>query len=138
MDSIPSSSRLPPSLAITRRQFLESHSAAHPEVPARSYLSSYAHYLPVLSTTHATDLLQTFFRLAPNFCDQKHAKILSQLPLPPGPQCRCGCRSILAAVEGKPNTFVVRDAVSKNNHLTDDFRSEQYAALLKLGNSARQ
>lgn len=45
---------------LARRSFLETALQTNPDVPAWSYLSSYLNKLPVLGTTHATDLIQIF------------------------------------------------------------------------------
>lgn len=55
------------SFTITRRLFLEHCTANHPEVPAWSYLASYAYGTPVLGSFHASDLVQVFFGVLPNY-----------------------------------------------------------------------
>ncbi|KAI0205674.1 sterol esterase [Astrocystis sublimbata] len=55
---------------LTRRLFLESASAAHPDVPSWSYLSSYDYGTPILGTFHGSDLLQVFYGILPNYASK--------------------------------------------------------------------
>lgn len=55
------------SFTITRRLFLERTTSVHPDVPAWSYLASYAYGTPVLGSFHASDLVQVFFGVLPNY-----------------------------------------------------------------------
>lgn len=55
---------------LTRRTFLSTHVALHPEVPCWSYLSSYNYGLPILGTFHVSDVLQTFYGLKPNYASR--------------------------------------------------------------------
>ena len=52
---------------LTRRGFLTTSAAVHPDIPTWSYLSSYDYGTPILGTTHATDLLQVFNNIVPNY-----------------------------------------------------------------------
>jgi carboxylesterase type B len=51
---------------LTRRVFLETATAVAPDVPAWSYLSSYAYGTPLVGTFHGSDLLQVFYGVLPN------------------------------------------------------------------------
>lgn len=55
------------SFILTRRLTLEDYTNKFPGVPCWSYLSSYDHALPFLGTLHASDLLQTFYGVPPNY-----------------------------------------------------------------------
>ncbi|KAH7021293.1 Alpha/Beta hydrolase protein [Microdochium trichocladiopsis] len=52
---------------LTRRLFLEVTSQLHPEVPSWSYLASYDYGTPILGTFHASDLIQFFYGIKPNY-----------------------------------------------------------------------
>ncbi|KXJ86785.1 sterol esterase [Microdochium bolleyi] len=52
---------------LTRRLFLEYTTAAHPDVPAWSYLAGYNYGLPILGTFHGSDLVQFFYGIKPNY-----------------------------------------------------------------------
>ncbi|KAI2467784.1 sterol esterase [Annulohypoxylon bovei var. microspora] len=55
---------------LTRRIFLESTIAVNPNVPSWSYLASYDFGTPVLGTFHATDILQVFYGILPNYASK--------------------------------------------------------------------
>lgn len=55
---------------LTRRAFLDLSSALRPDVPAWSYLASYDYGTPVLGTFHASDLLQVFYGVLPNYASR--------------------------------------------------------------------
>lgn len=55
------------SFTLTRRAFLNLVNGVAPEVPTWSYLSSYDYGTPILGTFHASDILQTFFGVLPDY-----------------------------------------------------------------------
>ncbi|KLU86965.1 lipase 4 [Magnaporthiopsis poae ATCC 64411] len=55
---------------LTRRAFLDMANTVNPSVPSWSYLSSYNHGFPVLGTFHASDLLQVFYGILPNYASR--------------------------------------------------------------------
>ncbi|KAM0331356.1 hypothetical protein ACHAQA_003028 [Verticillium albo-atrum] len=56
---------------LTRRAFLSLTRAAHPTVPAWSYLASYNYGTPILGTFHGSDLLQVFYGILPNYASRQ-------------------------------------------------------------------
>ncbi len=52
---------------LARRAFLDISSSSNPDVPSWSYLSSYYEGIPFLGTFHATDILQVFYGILPNY-----------------------------------------------------------------------
>ncbi|KAG6024766.1 hypothetical protein E4U41_001687 [Claviceps citrina] len=54
------------SFTLARRVTLAMATAAHPAVPAWSYLASYDHGTPFVGTFHASDILQIFHGIVPN------------------------------------------------------------------------
>ncbi|KAJ8123636.1 hypothetical protein ONZ43_g461 [Nemania bipapillata] len=52
---------------LTRRLFLQTTSTVNPNVPSWSYLSSYDYGTPILGTFHASDILQVFYGVLPNY-----------------------------------------------------------------------
>ncbi|KAH8697341.1 hypothetical protein BGW36DRAFT_359138 [Talaromyces proteolyticus] len=52
---------------LTWRTFLQSALAAHPCMPAWSYLSSYDYGTPVLGTLDSSDMMQVFNGILPNY-----------------------------------------------------------------------
>ncbi|KAI1186408.1 sterol esterase [Nemania serpens] len=55
---------------LTRRLFLETTSQVNPNVPSWSYLASYDYGTPILGTFHASDLLQVFYGILPNYASR--------------------------------------------------------------------
>ncbi|KAI1196458.1 sterol esterase [Nemania serpens] len=55
---------------LTRRIFLETTSQVNPDVPSWSYLASYDYGTPILGTFHASDILQVFYGLLPNYASR--------------------------------------------------------------------
>lgn len=58
------------SFTLTRRLFLSTHTSLNPTVPAWSYLSSYDYGTPIIGTFHASDLLQVFYGILPNYASR--------------------------------------------------------------------
>ncbi|EFX06469.1 carboxylesterase, type b [Grosmannia clavigera kw1407] len=55
---------------LSRRAFLAGTSLLRPDVPSWSYLASYDYGTPILGTFHATDLLQVFYGVLPNYASK--------------------------------------------------------------------
>ncbi|KAF3351932.1 hypothetical protein VdG1_09386 [Verticillium dahliae VDG1] len=56
---------------LTRRAFLSLTKAAHPDVPAWSYLATYNYGTPILGTFHGSDILQVFYGVLPNYASRQ-------------------------------------------------------------------
>ncbi|EPE02885.1 sterol esterase [Ophiostoma piceae UAMH 11346] len=52
---------------LARRAFLQISADVNPDVPSWSYLSSYDYLFPFLGTFHASDILQVFYGVLPNY-----------------------------------------------------------------------
>lgn len=125
------------SFILARRRFLEDATTAHPDVSTWSYLSSYAHPLPILGTFHGSDVIQVFYGLPPTYATTSTRKYYLNFLYNQDPNADAD------DIEHWPRwqenrTLLWFETLFKNSYLTDDFRSKQYAALLKLGNTARQ
>ncbi|KAL8364972.1 hypothetical protein RB595_003996 [Gaeumannomyces hyphopodioides] len=55
---------------LTRRTFLTAANHVNPSVPSWSYLSSYDYGTPFLGTFHASDVLQVFYGIPPNYASR--------------------------------------------------------------------
>lgn len=55
---------------LTRRIFLQHAVAVNPDVPAWSYIASYDYGTPILGTFHASDILQVFYGILPNYASR--------------------------------------------------------------------
>ncbi|KAK8150048.1 hypothetical protein G3M48_004427 [Beauveria asiatica] len=125
------------SFILARRQFLQDISSAHPDVPAWSYLSSYAHGLPVLGTSHASDLVQTFYGLSPTYATKSTRKYYLNFLYSLDPNSKTdGYKQWPRWQENK--TLLWFETQFATSYLKDDFRSEQHDALRELGNAGRQ
>ena len=54
-------------VTLSRRTFLTMVQENDPSLPIWSYIGSFSHGTPILGTFHASDLLQTFYGIWPNF-----------------------------------------------------------------------
>ncbi|KAJ6781342.1 hypothetical protein PWT90_03462 [Aphanocladium album] len=121
---------------LARRRFLRDATAAHPEVPVWSYLSSYASWLPVLGTFHASDLLPLFRGIPGGHVSRSSRKYYLNFLYNLDPN---GDDEFEHWPEwSESRTLLWFETASKNSHMKDDFRSEQFEALLTLGEAARQ
>ncbi|KAJ6781354.1 hypothetical protein PWT90_02765 [Aphanocladium album] len=125
------------SFILGRRKWLEDTSAAHPNTPTWSYLSSYAHQLPILGTLHASDLLQIFYGLPETYATKSTRKYYFNFLYNLDPNLEGDNYEYWPRWQDN-KTLLWFETPIRNSYLTDDFRQPQYEALLKLGDSARQ
>lgn len=121
---------------LARRRFLQDATAANPEVPVWSYLSSYASWVPLLGTFHASDLLPLFRGIPANHVTRSARKYYLNFLYNLDPNGDDEFEHWPKWSENR--TLLWFETSSKNSHLTDDFRSEQFDALVTLGEAARQ
>ncbi|KAM3426241.1 hypothetical protein NHJ13734_009569 [Beauveria thailandica] len=121
---------------LSRRQFLELVTQVNPDVPVWSYLSSYAFGLPILGTFHGSDLLQVFNGVptthATLSCRRYYFNFLYDLD----PNKGKGGYSDWPLWKEKKTLMWFKTQCS-NDYLTDDFRSDAYAVIRKLGSVLR-
>lgn len=125
------------SFILARRSFLEDSSKAHPDVPAWSYLSSYQHHFPVLGTCHASDLLYIFLGIVSTHATKSTRKYYLNFLYNLDPNSDADDYDHWPYWQ-QNRSLLWFETQFKNSLLTDDFRDEQHAALLKLGDTARQ
>ncbi|KAI0852010.1 sterol esterase [Daldinia vernicosa] len=108
---------------LTRRIFLESALAANPNVPSWSYLASYDYGTPILGTFHASDILQVFYGLLPNYASKAIQSYYISFLYTMDPNN--GTSSDIAQwPQWKENKELMQFWNNKSNLLADDFRSE--------------
>ncbi|OAA70496.1 lipase 3 precursor [Cordyceps fumosorosea ARSEF 2679] len=121
---------------LARRRFLQSATATHPDVPVWSYLSSYSSWLPVLGTFHASDILQVFIGWPANYASRSTRKYYFNFLYNLDPNGDDEYEHWPRWAED--HTLLWFETSSKNSYLKDDFRSEQFHALLTLGEKSHE
>lgn len=121
---------------LSRRAFLEATSDLHPEVPSWSYLSTYDHGTPVLGTFHGSDLLQVFYGIFDNFAAQSTRTYFINFihSLDPNANLTDGYPHWPQWKKGKQ---LVNFAKDKATLIADDFRSDSFEVIKKLGGVLR-
>lgn len=125
------------SFIFARRFFLEGHTATHSDIPVWSYLASYTHGLPILGTYHTTDLAQVFSGIPPTFVTRSVRRYYRNFMYNLDPNSEGG-GNLFWPLWKENRILLWFETLFKNSYLRDDFRTEQYEALLKLDSTARQ
>lgn len=127
---------------LTRRLWLELFTENNPEVPVWSFLSSYGFGTPILGTFHASDLVQVFFGVPPDYASKNIRKYYANFVYNLDPNDDSGG-------DGKGSTKVdfvwpkwtnsERLLINFNRFsfklIKDDFRSSSYDILKSNANS---
>ncbi|KAI1139967.1 sterol esterase [Hypoxylon sp. FL0543] len=107
---------------LTRRIFLQSATAVNPDVPSWSYLASYDYGTPILGTFHASDLLQVFYGILPDYASNAIQSYYISFLYTMDPND--GTSSDYAQwPQWKENKQLMQFWSNKSNLLADDFRS---------------
>lgn len=125
------------SFTLARRQFLQQLNSSNPDIPTWSYLSSYSHSLPFLGTLHASDLTQVFYGIPRTYATKSTRKYYLNFLHHLTPNSDHDDYEYWPRW-GENQTLLWFETLFKNSYLKDDFRSEQFSALLRLGDTARQ
>lgn len=107
---------------LTRRLFLESATMHNPSVPAWSYLSSYDRGTPILGTFHASDLLQVFYGILPNYASKSIQSYYINFVWEMDPNA--GDQGFLEWPQWAVGKELLNTFSTEAGLLTDDFRSE--------------
>ncbi|KAI0843548.1 sterol esterase [Hypoxylon sp. FL0890] len=108
---------------LTRRLFLQSALAVNPDIPSWSYLASYDYGTPVLGTFHASDILQVFYGILPNYASKAIQSYYISFVYTMDPND--GTSSEFPQwPQWKENKDLMQFWNNKSNLLADDFRSE--------------
>ncbi|KAI1408126.1 sterol esterase [Hypoxylon sp. FL1857] len=108
---------------LTRRIFLQSAASVNPDVPSWSYLASYDYGTPVLGTFHASDILQVFYGVLPNYASKSIQSYYISFVNTMDPND--GTSSDFPQwPQWKDNKQLMQFWNNKSNLLADDFRSE--------------
>ena len=115
---------------LTRRVFLNIATTVNPNVPAWSYLASYNQGTPILGTFHASDVLQVFYGILPNYASKSIQSFYANFVYNLDPNNASGGSSSKSKVaENWPQwTGKERKLIqfynNRNGYLVDDFRSD--------------
>ncbi|CAJ2511210.1 Uu.00g068350.m01.CDS01 [Anthostomella pinea] len=110
---------------LMRRAFLTTTLAANPDVPAWSYLSSYDYGTPILGTFHASDILQVFYGLLPNYASKATQSYYISFLYTLDPN-QGTSDDIADWPQWSENHDLVQLQIAGSNLLADDFRQESY------------
>ncbi|XDG03189.1 hypothetical protein ABKA04_002804 [Annulohypoxylon sp. FPYF3050] len=112
---------------LTRRTFLQYTTAANPDVPSWSYLASYDYGTPILGTFHASDILQVFYGILPNYASNAIQSYYISFLYTLDPN-NVGNSSIQQWPQWKEDNQLMQFWSDKSNLLADNFRatSQQY------------
>lgn len=116
---------------LSRRSFLEATAKANPNMPAWSFLSSYAHPLPILGTFHASDLIQIFYGIPPTHATSSTRQYYFNFLYNQDPNKGNKGQLDWPVWKGN-NTLMWFKTQLDNGYLTDSFRNNQYIVLAKL------
>ncbi|KAK3906052.1 Alpha/Beta hydrolase protein [Staphylotrichum tortipilum] len=115
---------------LTRRAFLQDTARVNPSVPAWSYLASYDQGTPIMGTFHASDILQVFYGLLPNYASKSIQGYYANFVYNQDPNNAAGGTSAKSKVaENWPrwnpsDPTLVNFFAKKIEYLKDDFRSD--------------
>ncbi|KAK6086733.1 carboxylesterase [Seiridium cupressi] len=109
---------------LTRRVFLSETSALNPDVPSWSYLSSYDYGTPILGTFHASDILQVFYGILPDYASTAFASYYTSFLYDLNPNNGTGLLPDWPQWSEDQQLMQFSNIASWT--AADDFRSEQY------------
>ncbi|KAL2844819.1 Alpha/Beta hydrolase protein [Aspergillus pseudoustus] len=121
---------------LSRRAFLELANEANPSVPSWSYLATYDYGTPVLGTFHGSDLLQVFYGIFDDYAAKATRTYFINFvhSLDPNGDRTGTLPEWQPWAKGKQ---LINFAKDKATHLADDFRSDSYEVIKKLGGVLR-
>ncbi|KAI0385457.1 sterol esterase [Hypomontagnella monticulosa] len=108
---------------LTRRIFLELAVEANPDVPSWSYLASYNYGTPILGTFHASDILQVFYGILPNYASKAIQSYYLSFVYTLDPNSGTSS-DIQKWPQWKEKKELMQFWNNKSNLLADDFRSK--------------
>jgi carboxylesterase type B len=112
------------SFTLTRRAFLSSASAVNPDVPSWSYLASYDYGTPFIGTCHASDILQVFIGIVPDYASASIRSYYYSFFYHQDPNVDSGYTNWPWWSSGQQ---LLQFSAGSSNLLADDFRNSSYA-----------
>ncbi|KAL0468467.1 sterol esterase [Neurospora intermedia] len=116
---------------LSRRVFLDAATTLNPSVPAWSYLASYNFGTPILGTFHASDILQVFYGILPNYASKSIQSYYANFIYNLDPNDASGGTSSKSKVsqdwpQWQKERKLVQFFSDYAGYLADDFRSDSY------------
>ncbi|EAA30450.1 hypothetical protein GE21DRAFT_9892 [Neurospora crassa] len=116
---------------LSRRIFLDAATTLNPSVPAWSYLASYNFGTPILGTFHASDILQVFYGILPNYASKSIQSYYANFVYNLDPNDASGGTSSKSKVsqdwpQWQKERKLVQFFSDYAGYLADDFRSDSY------------
>lgn len=108
---------------LTRRSFLSVAASAYPDVPSWSYLASYDHGTPVVGTFHASDILQVFDDIVPDYAGSAFRSYYYSFLYNLDPNKGSGYTTW---PQWSASEQLLQFTSSSSNLLTDNFRQASY------------
>ncbi|KAL2819852.1 Alpha/Beta hydrolase protein [Aspergillus cavernicola] len=109
---------------LTRRILFQTVNDVTPDVPSWSYLASYNYLTPVLGTFHASDILQVFYGILPNYASRSIHTYYFSFVYDLDPNSRRG--SFMEWPQWGEDHQMMQFFNNRGALLKDDFRSETY------------
>ncbi|RHZ62726.1 hypothetical protein CDV55_106918 [Aspergillus turcosus] len=114
---------------LTRRTYLKYVTEIKPDVPCWSYLSSYDYGTPIMGTFHASDLLQVFYGIVPNYASQAIRTYYFSFVYDLDPNSRRG--SLMEWPQWSADQQLMQFFNDHGALLADDFRNDTYNFILQ-------
>lgn len=112
---------------LTRRLFLEIAAQAHSDIPSWSYLASFDYGTPVLGTFHASDLVQFFYGVEPNYAAGAFRSYLFSFVASLDPNTGSTEAGYPRWPQWKESRQLLQFNADSAGYLADDFRADSYA-----------
>ncbi|TXT04816.1 hypothetical protein VHUM_04084 [Vanrija humicola] len=122
---------------LTRRVLLRATNSVRPNTPAWSYLASYNYGTPIIGTFHASDIVQVFFGILPNYASKNIRNYYANFVYNLDPNDASGGTSQNSKVRDAwprwtpANPTLIQFYAAYFTQLKDDFRQASYESLEK-------
>ncbi|KAA8644904.1 hypothetical protein EYZ11_010996 [Aspergillus tanneri] len=114
---------------LARRVLLQHAHEATPDVPSWSYLASYDYGLPIMGTFHASDILQVFYGILPNYASRSIHTYYLSFVYDQDPNSRRG--EFMEWPQWKEGRELMNFHAHSAQLLKDDFRSNAFDLMMK-------
>ncbi|EAW13601.1 putative extracellular lipase [Aspergillus clavatus NRRL 1] len=113
---------------LTRRAYLKYATEIKPDLPCWSYISSYDYGTPIMGTFHASDILQVFYGILPNYASRAFHTYYLSFVYDLDPNARRG--NLMEWPQWNKGQQVMQIFNNRGALLADDFRNDTYNFIL--------